>query len=126
VISQNCIFLKIVKGFEIRYNDKPIKVAIKDGLLTVHLFSSNGGSPALADGESRMYIGGVDYEKCESWIWFGYFPIKIGDRFEIKVAEIDVPSAPFKVAEGKNIKRPKTKLEFFREVEVELKKQGLI
>jgi hypothetical protein len=26
-----------MKGFEIRYNDKTVKVAVKDGMITVHL-----------------------------------------------------------------------------------------
>lgn len=116
-----------MKGFEIHYNNKEMaNVAVKDGMITVHLFNNNGDSPALTDGESRIYVGGVDYEECRSYVWADYLPIKIGDRFEIKVAEIDVLSAPAKVMEDKNIKRPKTKLDFFRELEVELKKQGLI
>jgi hypothetical protein len=113
-------------GIIVNYNGEQTKAAIKDGMITVHLFSNNGYSPSLADGESRMYIGGVDYEECKSYVWCDYFPVKIGDRFEIKVAEINAPSAPVKVAENQNMKHPKTKLEFFCELEAELKKQGLI
>jgi hypothetical protein len=113
-------------GIIVNYNGEETKVAVKDGMITVNLFANNGDSPALADGESRMYIGGIDYEECKRYVWRDYFPIKIGDRVNIKVAEIETFSAPAKVAEDKNMKRPKTKLDFFRELEAELKKQGLI
>jgi hypothetical protein len=95
-------------------------------MITVHLFNNNGNSPALSDDENRMYIGGVDYEEYKRYVWYNNFPIKIGDKFEIKFAEIDIPSSPAKITDDKNIKRPKTKLEFFYELETELKKQGLI
>jgi hypothetical protein len=118
--------LKIMKGFEIRYNDKMTKVAVKNGMITVQIFNNNGKSRMLMDGDSRMYIGGVDYANCKWIIWHNDSPIKIGDKFEIKVAEIDSFSAPVEIKEDKSIKRPKTKLEFFRELEADLKKQGLI
>jgi hypothetical protein len=113
-------------GIEIRYNGKTTKVSVEDGMITVHLFNQNGNSPGLKDGDSRMDIWGIDYEKCTRYAWYDSLPINIGDRFEIKVTEIDVPSSPAKTTEDKSIKRPKTKLEFFRELETELKKQGLI
>jgi hypothetical protein len=116
-----------MKGFEIRYNEKETKVAVKDGMITIHLFNQNVvDGHILVDDVSRMYIGGVDSEECKRYVWGDFSPIKIGDKFEIKVAEIDAPSAPAEITEDKNIKRPKTKLEFFRELEAKLKKQGLI
>jgi hypothetical protein len=115
-----------VMGIEIRYNDKTTKVSVEDGMITVHLFNQNGNSPGLKDGDSRMDIWGIDYEKCTRYVWYDSLPINIGDRFEIKVTEIDAPSSPAKTTEDKSVKRPKTKLEFFRELETELKKQGLI
>jgi hypothetical protein len=107
-----------MKGFEICYIDKTTKIAIKDGLIVIDLYNNNS--------DRRMYIGGVDYKECKRIVWYDNSPIKIGDKFKIKVTEIDDPSAPVEITEDKNIKRPKTKLEFFRELEVELKKQGLI
>ena len=64
--------------------------------------------------------------KCERYVWFDFSPIFIGEKFEIKVTEIDAISDPNVMIVDKNIKRPKTKLEFFRELEDNLKKQGLI
>jgi hypothetical protein len=115
-----------MKGIIVNYNGEEIKVAVKEGMITVHLHNNNGNSPALADGESRMYIGGVDYKECKRYTWNENNPIKIGDKFEIKYTDIDVSSTPAKVTEDKNVKRPKTKLESFRELEYGLKKQGLI
>lgn len=115
-----------MKGITINYKGEEMKVAVKDGQITVNLFNNNGNSPALADGESRMYITGVDYEEYKRYVWYDNIPIKIGDKFEIEYTEIEVSSAPAKVTEDKNVKRPKTKLDCFRELESELKKQGLI
>jgi hypothetical protein len=120
------LVLIIVMGIEIRYNDKTTKVAVEDGMITVHLFNQNGNSPGLKDGDTRMDIWGIDYGKCIRYVWSDSFPINIGDRIEIKAAEIEVPSPPAKITEDKSIKRPKTKLEFFYELETELKKQGLL
>jgi hypothetical protein len=115
-----------MKGITVNYNGEEMKVAVKDGIITVHLFNNNGNSPALADGESCMYIRGVDYAECKHYIWNEYNPIRIGDKFEIEFTEIDVSSVPAKVTEDKNVRRPKTKLDCFCELETELKKQGLI
>lgn len=115
-----------MKGFEVCYNKKTTKVAVKDGMITIHVFNNNGDSPVLTDGDSRLDVWGVDYEKYERYVWNDSSPINVGDRFEIKVTEINVPSVPAKTIEDKTIKRPKTKLEFFRKLEAELKKQGLI
>ncbi|MDR1583625.1 MAG: hypothetical protein LBS55_10295 [Prevotellaceae bacterium] len=72
-----------MKDIIVNYNGEEMKVV-------VHLHNNNGNSPALADGESRMYIGGVDYKECKRYTWNEYNPIKIGDKFEIKFTEIDV------------------------------------
>jgi hypothetical protein len=113
-------------GIIVNYNGEQTKAAIKNGMIIVDLFNSNGDSPALFDGESRMYIGGVDYEQCKRVVWRDSSPVEIGDRFEVRIAEIDAPSSPVRVAESQNMNRPKTKLEFFCELELDLKKQGLI
>lgn len=109
-----------MEGITVNYNGEEKKIAVRDGMITVHLYDNNG--------EGFMNISGVDYEECKRYIWnnFNRIRIRIGDKFEIKVTEMDVPSTPAKVMEDKKIKRPKTKLDFFRELEVELKKQGLI
>jgi hypothetical protein len=112
-------------GITVNYNGEETKVAVKDGMITVQLFHKSGNSPVLADGESRMYIGGIDYEKYQRYIWYNS-PIKMGDKFEIKVVETEEFSAPVKIKDDKNMKRPKTKLEFFYKLEAELKKQELI
>ena len=115
-----------MKGFEVHNNGKTTKIAVKDGMITIHLFVNNGESRMLTDGESRMYVGGVDYTERINMAWYDNTPINIGDKFEVKVTEINEPSVPAKIIEDKSIKRPKTKLEFFRFLEHELKKQGLI
>jgi len=87
-----------MKGFIIHSNGKTTKVAtVEDGMITIHLFVNNGESPALTDGESRMYVGGVDYTESKYMVWYDKNPINIGDEFEIKVAEINEPSAPVKI-----------------------------
>ena len=96
-----------MKGFEIHYNDKTTKVAIKeDCMITIHIFNNNGENHTLKDGESCMYIGGVDYEAYKRIVWYDHSPINIGDRFEIKVVEIDELSKPAQIKEDKTIKRP--------------------
>jgi hypothetical protein len=112
------MLLKMMKGFEIRHNDKTTKVAVEDGMVMIHLFDNNA--------DSRIYVGGVDYEKRERIVWCNLSPMEIGDKFEIKFVEIDDTSMPVKIEEDENIKRPKTKLEFFRELEAKLKQEGLI
>jgi hypothetical protein len=73
-----------------------------------------------------LYIGGVDYSECRNDVWYDWSPLKTGDQLDIKVAEINDPSMPVKTSIDRSIKRPETKLKFFRELEVELKKQGLL
>ena len=108
-------------------NGKSTHVAIKsDGILTIDLSVKTGESPLYKDGESSLYIGGVDYEECKRLIWYSGSPISMNDTFEIKVAEIEHPSLPSFIEEDLDIKRPMTKLEFFRYLENNLKKQGLL
>ncbi len=107
-----------MKGLVINYNGEEKSIAIKDGTVNIHLFDNNG--------DSRIHIEAVDYKECKNVIWCDFFHIKTGDKFKIRMAEIDHPSAPTKIIEDKNIKRPKTKLEFFYELETELKQQGLL
>jgi hypothetical protein len=107
-----------MKGFEIRHNDKTTKTGVKDGMIAIHLFDNSG--------DSRIYAEGVDYEKHKRYVWYDWSPIKIGDQFEVKVVETDDISIPVKIIEDKNIKRPMSKLAFFREFEAKLKQEGLI
>jgi len=87
-----------MKGFIIHCNGKTTKIAaVEDGMITIDLFVNNGESPSLTDGESRMYVGGVDYKESKYMVWYDHTPINIGDEFEIKFAEINEPSAPVKI-----------------------------
>ena len=95
-----------MKGFEIRHNDNIIKVAVKDGMITVHLYNHNGNGPVLMDGVSRIYIGGIDYARCKNYVWRDNSPIDIGDKFEIKLTEMDEFSIPDKITDEEYIKRP--------------------
>ena len=113
-------------GFNVFYNGKSTKVAIKeDSMLIIDLYVYNGDGPKLKDGETHFYIGGVDYEERRSYVWGKNSTINMNDTFEIKVMEIDEPSASL-IEEDKNIKRPMSKLEFFNSLEKKLKEKGLL
>jgi hypothetical protein len=108
-----------MKGFEINYNNKEkINVTTDDGMITIHIFANNDGN--------RLYVGGVDYSEYKTSVWKDNSTISIGDRWDIKFAEIDIPSTPAKTSIDKNIKRPPTKLDTFRILEEALKKEGLL
>jgi hypothetical protein len=108
-----------MKGFEVYVNGEVTKVPVHDdGLTLIDIFHK--------DDDSRIHIERIDYTECQRIVWHDYSPINIGDRFEIKVTEIDEPSTSAKTIMDKNIKRPITKLEYFRILETELKEQGLI
>ena len=113
-------------GFNVFYNGKSTKVAIKeDSMLIIHMYIHNGDGPKLKDGETHIYIGGVDYEEYRGHIWDNNSTINMNDTFEIKVMEIDEPSDSL-MEEDKDIKRPMSKLEFFNSLENELKEKGLL
>jgi hypothetical protein len=57
-----------MKGLIVNYNGEETKVAVGDGMITVHVYNNNGESPTLADGENCMYITGIDYEKYERYV----------------------------------------------------------
>lgn len=107
-----------MKGLEIYYKQKMISAAIPDGEIMFNLFHR--------DGDSRIYVGGVDYVKNTRVVWCDFSKIEIGDEFKIDISEIDTPSLPAKIKQDLNIKRPKTKLEIFFELENKLKQEGLL
>ncbi len=107
-----------MKGFEIHYRDKTIRAAVPDGEITLNLFNNNGNS--------RLYIGAIDYSENRRIEWHDFSKIEIGDIIEIKVSEIDTPSTPAKIVEDSKIERPKNKLEIFRELENKLKQKELL
>lgn len=107
-----------MKGLKIDYKQKTIKAAVPDGDITLNLFYNNG--------DSRIYVKAVDYADNRKIDWCDFSEIEIGDEFEIEISEIDTPSTPAKVKQDMKIKRPKTKLEIFFELENKLKQEGLL
>jgi|GEM_PF-6238223 hypothetical protein len=107
-----------MKGLKIYYKQKTINAAVPDGDITLNLFHR--------DGDSRIYIGAVDYVENAIIDWCDFSEIEIGDKFEIEISEIGTPSAPAKMKQDMKIKRPKTKLEIFFELENKLKQEGLL
>ena len=107
-----------MKSLKIYYKQKTINAAVHDGDITLNLFHR-------AD-DSRIYIGAVDYVENERVDWCDFSEIEIGDEFEIEISEIDTPSTPAKIKQDMKIKRPKTKLEIFFELENKLKQEGLL
>jgi hypothetical protein len=107
-----------MKGFEIQYRQEITKAAVPDGAITLNLFSNNGNS--------RLYIGAIDYAENRRIEWHDFSLMEIGDIFEIKVSEIDTPSTPAKIVGDRKIERTKNKLEIFRELENKLKQKGLL
>lgn len=107
-----------MKGFEIQHNGKITKVAIKDGKFYFIIDSYAAGD--------FMDIGGIDYEEHKKLTWCFLHPIQIGDKFDIRIVDIEDPSLPLEVKKDESIRRPPSKLELFRELEDELKKKGLI
>jgi hypothetical protein len=141
-------FRSVVVGFEIHIDNRVVYASLDEGLLSVILshvdrtFFSVTGTKKYSferiiwfwediNDVKKIVIKIVDVEENSAFCIKlkdrnEYNPIKIGDKFEIKFTETDASSAPAKVTEDKNVKRPKTKLDCFRELESELKKQGLI
>ncbi len=107
-----------MKVFKIYYKQKTIKAAVLDGDITLNLFTKKG--------DSRICIGAVDYTENEKIEWCDFSEIEIGDKFEIEVAEIDIPSTPAKIKQDMKLERPKSKLEIFLELENNLKQKGLL
>lgn len=107
-----------MKGVKIYCKQKTIKAAVPDGDITLNLFHNNG--------DSRIYVRAVDYVNNERIDWCDSSEIEIGDEFEIEISEIDTPSTPAKIKRDMKIKRPKTKLEIFFELENKLKQEGLL
>lgn len=107
-----------MKGFQIHYKDEVSNVAVPDGIITINIFQKIE--------EARLDVQSVDYSSSNRNIWYNSFPIEIGDVINIQVKEINEPSAPDMTIKGVKIKRPKAKLEIFREIEDKLKRKGLL
>ena len=107
-----------MKGFQIQYKDKVSNVAAPDGMVTINIFQ-------IKD-DVRMNVQSSDYEKLSRNIWYDSLPIEFGDKINIQVKDLEQLSTPESIVEDAKIKRPKTKLEIFREVEDRLKKKGLL
>lgn len=104
-------------GFEIIHDGIKKRVAVNDGLLTIHLFDNKG--------DCRIYTDAIDYEFSQRCIWYNWEKISLGDDFLMKFVEIDKPSIPF-CKEDIEVVKPITKMEIFRTLEAKLKKEGLI
>lgn len=107
-----------MKGFEITYNGLNNKVAVNEGLLTIHINNINE--------QAFIYAGSVEYDEQRRNIWYNFVPIKPGDKIEIKMVETDNISEPETKVTDKSIKRPISKLEAFYRVEALLKEKGLL
>lgn len=107
-----------MKGIEIKFNQVSNTVGIKNGMLIIDILDNNG--------DGRLYIGAVDYEKRERLLWYDWDTIKLGDSFTLNLTETNVISSPIRIIEEQEVTPPKTKLEIFREVENRLKKKGLL
>lgn len=107
-----------MKGFQIHYKDKVSNVAVPDGIITINIFQQ------IED--ARLDVQSVDYSSSNRNIWYNSFPIEIGDVINIQVKEINEPSHPDMIIKGEVIKRPKAKLEIFREIEENLNRKGLL
>lgn len=105
-----------MKGFEIYYNEKKIEVVCDDFLAIIFCVTKEN---------AFCNVTGSNYTANERSVWLNQ-TINPGDKFSIKMTEVNRPSVPMKVDKDKNIKRQKTKLEFFREFEENLKKEGLL
>ena len=107
-----------MKGFKIQTKEKIEKVAIKNGMLTINIFTKKDSN--------CLYIGGVDYIEKKNYVWADFIPISLGDKLSIELSEIDETSVPSKVTINNNIESPTTKLENFRNLESYLKKEGVL
>lgn len=110
-----------MNGFEIYYNGNAEKVAVEDGMITINVFTISGNN-----NDSRLYVGGIDHKKCEKYVWFDWHPIIAGDKFRIRVVDVDEISMPEKIETDPDMNQPQRKLEFFRQMENRLKDQGLL
>lgn len=107
-----------MKGFEINYKGNITKVMANNGMITIHIYDLNGSG--------HIYAGNIEYLERQRNIWYDNMSIELGDKFEIKVCEIDQMSEPIISKEDKTIERPMSKLENFRRMEAHLKEQGLL
>ncbi|NMB37537.1 MAG: hypothetical protein GX993_05830 [Bacteroidales bacterium] len=107
-----------MNGIEIDYNGDIQKIAVKDGMILLNIFVND------SKGNDSIYASTTDYEKGIKSVYYDFTPITIGDRFKISIKEIDAPSAPLK--EQSDNTRRMTKLEQFKRLEEELKREGAI
>lgn len=107
-----------MKGFEITYKGRKTRVAVKEGLLTIHIDDVKG--------RAFIYVGSVEYDEQRRNVWYNFVPIKPGDKIEIKMVETGNISEPETRGKDKSIKRPISKLEAFHRVEVLLKEKRLL
>ncbi len=66
-----------MRGIEVKFNQERKTVGVESGMLTIHILDNNG--------DSRIYIGAVDYEKQKELLWCDWIPIKPGDKFSAKL-----------------------------------------
>lgn len=107
-----------MKGLEITYNGQTMQVAVKNGLTAISIFTLRGNG--------NMSVWGADHCDYKLIIWDDNASISLGDRFEIKVAEISESSEPKKWEDYKDIKPPVSKLERFYSIKKYLKERGLL
>lgn len=104
-------------GFEIRYNEEIVRVAVKNGLLTISVQDVRGKGWILATAN--------DAEEQSRKIWLDFVPLKKGDRIEIKMIEMGNCSEP-KKSEAICVNQVQTAQELFEERERYLKEKKLI
>lgn len=107
-----------MKGFEINYDGDIKKVAVEDGLLTIHIFDNKG--------DSRIFVEVIDYKTQKRAVWYNWQSIKPGNEFKINFTDISECSSSLFEEHDIEIKKPETKLVFFHKLEDKLKKQGLL
>lgn len=107
-----------MEGFRIGFRDRELKVGFDDGLLMIHLVDYAGR-------EAVLRVRGVDYAASSRVKWLEC-PLRIGDRIELEYKVLDRVSAPLSVQRDRTVRRPFTKLEWFRDMECYLKNKGLL
>jgi hypothetical protein len=107
-----------MKGFTIKYKEEVIKMGVKEGTSTIHVFDQNG--------TSQSYIGLLDNSSNETHIWHNFITLDKDDSIEIELVELEENSPPSEIAKMAPQPATKSKFEMFLELEKTLKEKGLL
>ena len=104
-----------MKGFELSCKGIDRKMAVKDGIVSILVFNSNGNW--------RLMANGVDHHHNKKIEWYNEV-LKFGDKIQVKFTEIDNYSDPIQISNIKS--RNEQRLEKYNRLKESLTKKGVL